>query len=42
MVGGHEGICRLCRSDHASFIGLWCNNRGGKAAELRRRDKKVQ
>jgi hypothetical protein len=26
MVGGHAGICRLHRSNHASFIAPWYNN----------------
>jgi hypothetical protein len=33
-VGGRTGKCRLCRSNHASFIAPRCNNRGGKAAGL--------
>jgi hypothetical protein len=42
MVGDRAGRGRLCRSDHASFIAMMCNNRGGKAAGLHKRSKKVQ
>jgi hypothetical protein len=41
MVGDHAGRCRLRRSDHASFIALWCNNQGGKAARFRMHGKKA-
>jgi hypothetical protein len=39
-VGDHARRCRLRRSDRASFIAPWCNNRGGKAARLRMHGKK--
>jgi hypothetical protein len=35
MVGDRAGRCRLRRSDHAIFIALGCNNRGGNVAGLR-------
>jgi hypothetical protein len=31
-----------CIGATASFIALWCTNRGGKVAGLHRRGKKVQ
>jgi hypothetical protein len=41
-VGDHAGRCRLCCvGATASFIAPWCNNRGGKAAGLRKRGKKA-
>jgi hypothetical protein len=40
-VGDPAGRCELSRSDHTRFIALWCNNRGGKAARLRRHGKKA-
>jgi hypothetical protein len=39
MVGGRVRICRLCRSNHTSFIAQRCNNWEGKAAGLCRRGK---
>jgi hypothetical protein len=41
MVGDRARRCRLCRSNHASFIALLCTNLRGKAAGLHRRDKKA-
>jgi hypothetical protein len=38
MVEDCAGGCRLRRSDHANFIAPRCNNRGGKAARLCRRN----
>jgi hypothetical protein len=31
-----------CAGVTGSFIALWCNNQGGKAAGLHTRDKKAQ
>jgi hypothetical protein len=31
-----------CAGATTSFVAPWCNNRGGKAAGLRRRGKKAQ
>jgi hypothetical protein len=42
MVGCHAGRGRLRRSYHANFIALWCNNRGGEAAGIRRHGKMAQ